>query len=59
LLEGTFRGGWDKGTWEDVNGTGKYVNAKNSGWTESKRVEFGWPDGAVRIYAWGGTCKLD
>jgi hypothetical protein len=50
-------GGWDKGTWETVSGTGKYANAKNSGWTERKRMESGGPDGYVRIGAWGGSCK--
>jgi hypothetical protein len=44
--------GAQKGTWELVGGTGKYANAKNSGWFEGTLSQ-----GKMSGGRWGGTCQ--
>lgn len=51
-----YPGGTSKGTWQTVSGTGKYENAKASGWTQVTKAEFGGPDGTVYIGGLGGNC---
>lgn len=39
-------------SWKLVSGTGKYANARRSGWYQQTRV-----DGDVVVGEWGGTCE--
>jgi hypothetical protein len=45
------------GTWRTVSGTGKYADAKASGWSKIIRMAVG-PDGGVYIGVWGGECSV-
>jgi hypothetical protein len=45
------------GTWKTVGGTGKYANAKSSGWSKTIRMEVG-PEGTIYIGVWGGECNM-
>jgi hypothetical protein len=52
-----FPGAGSNGTWWWVSGTGKYANAKWSGWNQIVRAELARPEGNVWIGVWGGNCK--
>jgi hypothetical protein len=45
------------GTRRTVSGTGKYANAKASGWSKTIRMTVG-PDGGVYVGVWGGECSV-
>ena len=46
------------GKWKTISGTGKYKNAKPSGWTKVVKTESGRPEGKIYIGVWGGECSL-
>jgi hypothetical protein len=50
--EWSMPAGAEKGTWTFVSGTGKYTNAKMSGWWQQTMAE-GKTVGGI----WGGNCK--
>jgi len=51
--EWTRRAGAEKGLWNQVSGTGKYVDWKWSGWFEETRIKG--PD--ISVGRWGGNCR--
>ena len=51
-FEWSFPAGAEKGTWHFVGGTGKWVNAKWSGWYQPTMAS-GKASGGI----WGGNCK--
>jgi len=47
-----------QGKWHTVNGTGKYANAKSSGWSKVMKTEYGRPEGTIYVGVWGGQCSM-
>ena len=45
------------GAWRTVSGTGKYADAKASGWSKTVRMDVG-PDGGVYVGVWSGECSV-
>ena len=51
-LQTAYTPGDYNSAWKVVGGTGKYANARRSGWYKQTRV-----DGDVAVGVWGGTCQ--
>ena len=45
------------GAWKTVSGTGKFADAKASGWSKRVRTDVG-PQGGIYVGDWGGECSV-